>query len=68
MCDMPGKILVLEKDMEYATKMCTLLINMHNFGVVHINTEPAAIRELTSSYFDLVVIGIREDRKKKPLD
>ena len=62
---MTCKILLLEKNAEYAKKLIPPLKDKHGYEVVHVNTELAVVRELTSSFFDLVIVGIHHEGEKE---
>lgn len=64
---MQNKILVLEKNEMYALKLGNMLKQMLNHEVVHVNAELAVVRELTTNFFDLIVLGIHKDRAKEGL-
>ena len=59
---MGNKILIYDRDSEYAGKLQEAL---GSDEVTVVNTELAAVRELTGGYYDLFVAGIREDRAKE---
>lgn len=64
---MANKILLLEKNDTYATGLNTVLSGMLGYEVTRVNTELALVRELSSGHFELIIVGIREARKKEGL-
>lgn len=64
---MKSKILILEKDAEYALRLKNMLTSMLDHEIVHVTAELAVVRELAAGHFDLIVIGIQESRAKEGL-
>ena len=64
---MKSKILILEKNAQYALKLKNMLSSMLEHEIVHVTAELAVVRELAAGHFDLIVIGIQQARAKEGL-
>lgn len=64
---MKRRILILEKNEHKATRLSDMLTSMLDHEVVLVTAELAVVRELTSGFFDLIVVGIQKDREKEGL-
>lgn len=64
---MKSRILILEKNEHYAKKLSDMLTSMLDHEVVHVTAELAVVRELTASFFDLILVGIQSNRQKEGL-
>jgi len=62
-----SKILILEKNEHYAERLQKMLTGMLDHQVVLVTSELAVVRELTASFFDLIVLGIHQARAKEGL-
>lgn len=63
---MDRRALLIEHDAVYAQGVARAL-QRAECETVHVRSEVAAVREITSGFFDLVIVGIQENRKKEGL-
>ncbi len=64
---MKTSILILERDNAYASNLRGLLETELSCSVVHVTTELSAVRELTTHFFHLMIVGFHQDRIRESL-
>lgn len=64
---MESKILILENNAAYATNLCRLIEGELGCKVVHVTGELAAVRELTTNFYHLLIAGFHQTRRRESL-